>query len=335
VGAPIDFTADDVRAMQGLAQQVTALRPELLGGEATFGELAWSWGQGRTARGDTWRRRLVYANDELIGWGWAYLPYRVVRTDGSMRESKKSSLAHQYHPDHPEVFDEILAWFEDATPDGLDRYVTPPSVDAETIARLAANGYVADDGINGDDGDWHQYNRRGLGEIEKPEIPEGFRFTTAAEAGPEAAVQAHVDAWHPSSFNARAYEDVLATATYRADLHVLLEAPDGTMASTAMLWFDELNRTAEFEPVGTHPDYRRRGLGRALLLHGMHVVRDAGAREVTVACLGAPKHPGPRNLYYSVGFEMLNRDLAHLKRGELRGPRSNSHLCHSLLEQIK
>jgi GNAT superfamily N-acetyltransferase len=127
-------------------------------------------------------------------------------------------------------------------------------------------------------------------------------------------VQAHVDAWRPSSFNARAYEDVLATATYCADLHVLLEAPDGTMASTAMLWFDELNQTAEFEPVGTHPDWGRRGLGRALLLHGMHVVRDAGAREVTVACLGAPKHPGARNLYYSVGFEVLNRDLAHVKR---------------------
>jgi ribosomal protein S18 acetylase RimI-like enzyme len=127
-------------------------------------------------------------------------------------------------------------------------------------------------------------------------------------------VQAHIAAWHPSAFNARAYQDVLETASYRADLHVLLEAPDGTMASTAVLWFDEVNRTAEFEPVGTHPDYRRRGLGRALLLHGMHVVREAGATEVTVACAGAPKRPAARSLYYSVGFELLNRDLAHVKR---------------------
>src|SRR5262249_20960425 len=117
-----------------------------------------------TARGDTWRRRLVYGNGGLIGGGWAYLPYRGELTDGSVRESTKSSLAYQYHPDHPEVFDEILAWFEDVTPDALDRYVTPPTVDVETIARLAANGYVIDEVIHADDGDWHQYNRRSLDE---------------------------------------------------------------------------------------------------------------------------------------------------------------------------
>jgi hypothetical protein len=35
---------------------------------------------------------------------------------------------------------------------------------------------------------------------------------------------------------------------------------------------------------------------------------------VTVACLGAPAYPAARSLYYSVGFELLNRDLAHVKR---------------------
>jgi GNAT superfamily N-acetyltransferase len=313
MGAPADFTAEDLGAMQGLAQQVTALRPDLLGGDATFGELAWCWGAGLAAAGETWRRRLVYRGGELAGWGWAYLPHRVVQTDGSARESRKSSLTYQYHPDHPGVLDEVLAWFEVVTPDYLNRYVTPPSVDTETIGRLIAGGYVIDEETNADDGDWHQYNRRALGEIEKPEIPDGFRFTSAAQAGPAAAVQAHVSAWHPSSFSARAYQDVQQTASYRGDLHVLLEAPDGTMASTALMWFDEVNRTAEFEPVGTHPDYRRRGLGRALLLHGMRVARDAGATEMTVACVGASARPAARNLYYSVGFEFLNRDLAHVK----------------------
>jgi hypothetical protein len=67
VGAGVDFTPDDVRAMQGQAQQVTGLRPELLGGGATVGELAWNRGQGRTARGGTWQRRLIYGDGELTG----------------------------------------------------------------------------------------------------------------------------------------------------------------------------------------------------------------------------------------------------------------------------
>ena len=74
------------------------------------------------------------------------------------------------------------------------------------------------------------------------------------------------------------------------------------MAASTIMWLDEANKTAEFEPVGTHPDYQRLGLGRAMLLHGMHLVREAGASHITVACLGAPGHPKARGLYYSVGF---------------------------------
>jgi hypothetical protein len=33
------------------------------------------------------------------------------------------------------------------------------------------------------------------------------------------------------------------------DLHVLVEAPDATLVSTAIMWLDERNRTAKFEPA--------------------------------------------------------------------------------------
>ena len=49
------------------------------------------------------------------------------------------------------------------------------------------------------------------------------------------------------------------------------------MAASAIMWLDEANSSAEFEPVGTHPGYRRRGLARAMMLHGMHRARAAGA----------------------------------------------------------
>jgi ribosomal protein S18 acetylase RimI-like enzyme len=87
-----------------------------------------------------------------------------------------------------------------------------------------------------------------------------------------------------------------------------VEAPDATMASSAIMWLDEANRTVEFEPVGTHPDYRRLGLARAMMLHGMRLARAAGARHATVVCLGAPGHPRARGLYYGLGFRELSRD---------------------------
>lgn len=42
-------TAADVQLMQGLAQRVTATRPDLVNAEATFGELAWTGARGTPA----------------------------------------------------------------------------------------------------------------------------------------------------------------------------------------------------------------------------------------------------------------------------------------------
>ncbi|WBO69081.1 GNAT family N-acetyltransferase [Streptomyces camelliae] len=67
--------------------------------------------------------------------------------------------------------------------------------------------------------------------------------------------------------------------------------------------------------AGTHPDYRRLGLGRATLLHAMHLAQEAGARHMTVACLGAPGHPTARGLYCSVGFREFTRDAPLIKSG--------------------
>jgi GNAT superfamily N-acetyltransferase len=309
----MDFTAKDLRLMQGLAQQVTALRPELIVGDATVGELAWVWGKGHATVGKTWRRRLWFDGDELVAWGWTYLPFQVARSDGSVSDYQRASLTWQVHPERAELLEEIVDWFDGQAP-GVDHFVTPTQADGAAITRLTAHGYLPDEKAGADDGDWHQVNRRDLVDVAEPVLPAGFQFRNADEVSPEAAVQAHVDAWHPSTFTASAFEDVRQTWPYRGDLHVLVEAPDGTMASTAIMWLDEANRTAEFEPVGTHPEYRKRGLGRALLLHGMRLAREAGAGEMTVACLGAPAHQAARRLYYSVGFEPFTRDAPYVKR---------------------
>ncbi|HEX4722862.1 MAG TPA: GNAT family N-acetyltransferase [Pseudonocardiaceae bacterium] len=305
-------TAADVRLMQGMAQRVTATRPDLVNADASFGELAWNWGRGHAAAGATWHRRLWFAGGDLVAWGWAQLPHQVRRSDGSVRDVTSAYLAHQVHPDHGALVDEVIDWF-DATAGGIERTVLPNAGDEFALKRWAAHGYATDPAALGDGGSWTQLNERDLTDIEQPALPAGYRFRTADEADPAAAVRAHVDAWAPSTYSDRSYEGVRRTATYRGDLHVLVEAPDGTMAASTIMWLDEVNRTAEFEPVGTHPDYRRQGLARAMLLHGMLLARAAGALHMTVACLGAPGHPAARGLYYGVGFRMLSRDAPLIK----------------------
>jgi ribosomal protein S18 acetylase RimI-like enzyme len=306
------LTAMDVRLMQGLAQRVTAIRPDLISADASYGELAWIWGQGHAAYGATWPRRLWFSGGELVAWGWAFLPRQVRRNDGSVTDVTGSSLSYQVHPGHTGLVDEVIDWY-DGVAAGLERTALPTGAEEFALQRWAAHGYETDAAALGDDGDWTQLNERDLTDVEQPVLPAGFRFRTADEAGPEAAVRAHVDAWAPSAYTAQSYEGVRQTTAYRANLHVLVQAPDGTMAASTIMWLDNANKTSEFEPVGTHPDYRRLGLATAMMLHGMHLAQAAGATHATVVCLGAPGHPQARGLYYSLGFRELSRDAPFIK----------------------
>jgi len=302
----------ELRLMQGLAQQVMALRPELVNGDATVGELAWVWAKDVDALSRFWRYRLWVVEGRLAAWGWAHLPYRVPRGDGSFREAEAANLIWQVHPERPELLAGMLDWYDDVA-GNVDRLLTVQSADVQAQAIVAAHGYQFDAEAGSDSGSWVQFNVRELTEVPDPVLPEGFRFRTAGDVPVADAVKAHRDTWPMSGLTAAALERVRRTWPYRADLHPLVEAPDGTLAATAIIWLDEATQTAEFEPVGTHRDFRRRGLGTALQLYGMHLARAAGANRMLVACLGAPAHPAARDLYYGVGFRAFTRDLPQVK----------------------
>ena len=312
MSSPTDFSPEDIRLMQGLARKVSGLRPEVVNNGATVGQLAWAYGKDNATLGSTWRRRLWSDAGEVLAWGWIFLPYKVKRSDGQFNEVKRAHMAWQVHPERPELLDEVLDWY-DTEASGADRTTDVRAADKDALLRLAAHGYQLHEQQASDDGYWQQMNTRELTDLEQPVLPTGFRFRTAGEAGAEAAVQAHVDAWHPSSFTSRSYEGVRAMWPYREDLHILVEAPDGTMASTAIIWLDPHNRSAEFEPVGTHQAYQQRGLGKALLQHGLHVARAAGAIRMTVSCLGGAAHQAARGLYHSVGFRPFTQDAPQIK----------------------
>ncbi len=298
--------------MQRLAQQVMASHLELVNGDATVGELAWVWAKDFDALGRHWRHRLWFVGGELAAWGWAHLPYRFKRSDGTLVDVEAARLIWQVHPDRPEMLSDVLDWYDEVA-HGVDRTMIVQSADTRAEAIAAAHGYKADAEEGGDDGGWVQFNTRALTDVPDPVLPEGFRFLSAQGVPVADAVKVHRDAWLQSSFTETAFERVRRTWPYRSDLHVLVAAPDGTLAATAIIWLDEATGTAEFEPVGTHRDYRRRGLGTALQLHGMHQAKAAGATRMLVACRGAPTRPAARNLYYGVGFSLLGRDLPKIK----------------------
>ena len=101
------------------------------------------------------------------------------------------------------------------------------------------------------------------------------------------------------------------TPAYRADLDCVVEAPDGSIAAYTLAWLDEVNGVAEFEPVGTHADHRRLGLGRAVGLYALQRLRELGATSAIVACRGDEAYPIPAKLYEALGFREVWRQHAY------------------------
>ena len=85
---------------------------------------------------------------------------------------------------------------------------------------------------------------------------------------------------------------------YRRDLDVVAVAPGGEVAAFGTVWFDDVLRTAAFEPVGTAPEHQRRGLGRAVMAEGLRRARRLGATMAYVSSYSPAAHA----LYAAAGF---------------------------------
>lgn len=100
--------------------------------------------------------------------------------------------------------------------------------------------------------------------------------------------------------NALEYQNFTRLAPcFRPQLDLVAVGPDETFAAYVGLPYDEANRRGIFEPVCTHPEHRRHGLARALMLEGLHRLRSLGATTVTVET--GDMIPANR-LYDNIGF---------------------------------
>jgi mycothiol synthase len=145
-------------------------------------------------------------------------------------------------------------------------------------------------------------NRTEINSIEVPALPEGFLFRAARGIEDATALAAvHNAAFNPTNWTPELYRKVMESPGYAPERELVIQAPDGSFVAFAVTWYDHLNRTGLFEPVGTHRDYQRRGFGKALMLYGLQQMTAAGMKFASVAHFG--DNEAARRLYQSCGFK--------------------------------
>lgn len=149
-----------------------------------------------------------------------------------------------------------------------------------------------------------------------PARPAGFSVRPvagAAEAEPRARASygAFRSTWEWGPYLAR-YQRFTRSRVYDRERDLVAAAPDGRIAAFAIWWPDDENGLGLFEPVGTHPDFQRRGLGRAVIWEGLRRMRARGLRQAAVC--SEVENPGAVAFYETCGFQTENHLLLYEKQ---------------------
>ena len=177
-----------------------------------------------------------------------------------------------------------------------DLYVDAFDCDSAYIEFVEARGFQRDKhGIT--------LTRHDLEALPSAGLPPGFRFheVTQADMAPLMDLHNHTfaDKWNAASYRA------VFTAPHM-ECEWVAVAPDGRYAAFVNLWIDQLNRSLLFEPVGTHSEFRRLGLAKALMVYALRRMQsEHGIERAYVGHEPADQNPASSALYASVGFKPL------------------------------
>jgi GNAT superfamily N-acetyltransferase len=144
--------------------------------------------------------------------------------------------------------------------------------------------------------------RRSLKQLfQTPPTPAGYRIRALTERGDTRLMADSLNLVFDRCIHTEeAYLNQQRAPTYREDLDLAMFTEDGTLASFATVWYHPENNIGVFEPVGTHPDHRRKGLSSVLMHHGMEKLIELGADYVYV---GTGSRVPANRLYDSMGFD--------------------------------
>lgn len=120
--------------------------------------------------------------------------------------------------------------------------------------------------------------------------------------------EAHFSAFSPGSkMTGARYRYFMTAPSYNPEMDIVVLNPQGRPVAFGMGWLDDESKVGLFEPVGTHQDYQRKGLGRAAMREGMRRMKERG---MTVATVNTTANDEDNiAFYHAAGFATVNHIL--------------------------
>lgn len=152
------------------------------------------------------------------------------------------------------------------------------------------------------------YESSSMLEITKPflvKLPNGFsiRDANTITATQKGAAHAKAFGYCGTEYVKRSligFDLMMKTYDYKKELDLSVVNNEGEVVSFCTLWFDEKNKMGIFEPVGTHVDYTKKGLAKAVIYEAINRIREMGATRVFVL--------SNQQFYLSIGFKVVHKN---------------------------
>jgi len=101
-------------------------------------------------------------------------------------------------------------------------------------------------------------------------------------------------------------KQMLSSPMIRPELVLAVVSPQGEYVAHCGAWYRPGDLSAEIEPVATDPDYRKKGLGKAVVFEALKRCAKLGAKQAMVG--------SSQQFYYSIGFHPIHHESLWILR---------------------
>jgi len=303
IGEQIFSGENDLDAMAELVHQFPAENLHVV--DLPYRLSSWAFGFSDNVR--LWRDE----QDHLIAWAVLQIPFW--------------TFDYAIHPEfQQELHPQILKWADAQaqktvnTPSGHPSWFVAVRDDQiDRIRDLEQAGFEsqADVGENS----WSQVLVSHSMQIPNDiNLPEGFQIRPLKGADEVAAyVNLHRAVFESKSMTVKWRKHTLERPEYIPDLDLVTVAPNNQLAAFCICWLardGNGNTSGQIEPMGVHVDYRKLGLGGAILGEGLRRLSAKGATHIYVHTDNYRN--AAFNLYTSSGFQVMHDILIYRKNYE-------------------
>lgn len=251
----------------------------------------------------------VNAEGQLLAWAVMQTPFW--------------TIDYAYHPDaDPNLHRQILTWADHCARQVLDTssghpywFVMVFASQTNRIRDLEQAGFLSQANVGEDS--WSKVLMQRPAQIPVADyaLPAGFIIRPlAGENEVEAYVQLHRAVFESKNMTVDWRTRTLRRSGYLPDSDLVAVAPDGRLAAFCVCWLNKNSEgkpSGQIEPLGVHQDFRKLGLGRAILSEGLRRLYLCGADRVYVET--DRYRNAALELYEGAGFRLIQDVLVYRK----------------------